>query len=122
MRSLATFFALPAALALAACSAGADGPAAAPPAPPATAMVDIAGYAFSPKTITVPAGTVVTWTERDDDIEGTGAHNVVADDGSFSSDPNMAKGAAYSTKPPRPGTYAYHCGIHNYMTGTVVVT
>lgn len=103
----------------AACS---NGRAALPSAAPATASVDVKGYLFAPAALTVKAGTVVTWTERDDDVAGLGAHSVVADDGSFTSDEHLAKGAAYSVPFAKPGTYAYHCGIHNYMTGTVTVT
>lgn len=107
------------ALLLPACSAGvADGaritpPAAAPP------LVEIRDYAFAPKALAVPAGTTVTWIERDEDVAGKGAHNVVGD--GFASAPFLAKGAAFTMTFAEPGTYAYHCGIHNYMTGTVTV-
>jgi plastocyanin len=113
MRTLGTLCAV---LALAACG----GPKATPP--PATTSVDIAGYAFAPGTVTVRAGSVVTWVQRDEDIAGTGAHDVVADDGTFASPGKLAKGAAYSHRPATAGTYKYHCGVHNYMTGTLVVT
>jgi plastocyanin len=90
--------------------------------PARAANVDIASYAFAPATLTVPAGTVVTFLERDPDIAGAGTHSVVADGGAFASPGTIANGAAYSVKPPGPGTYAYHCGVHNYMTGLLVVT
>lgn len=108
------------ALLLPACSAGvANGaretasPAATPP------VVEIRDYAFSPKTLTVPTGTTVTWIERDEDLAGKGAHNVVGE--AFASEPFLAKGAAFTTTFAKAGTYAYHCGIHNYMTGTITV-
>ena len=56
-----------------------------------------------------------TWTNRD----GT-AHSVKSDDGSFVSqdlDPGQTFTATFKT----PGTFAYVCGIHSSMTGTVVV-
>ena len=33
----------------------------------------------------------------------------------------LGQGASYSATFSTPGTYAYLCGIHNSMTGTVVV-
>ncbi|MDQ1712595.1 MAG: hypothetical protein QOE45_2045 [Frankiaceae bacterium] len=101
---------------LSACSAGASRPAAGGPA-----AVDIRDYAYSPAALTVPPGTPVTWVERDADIEGVGAHSVVADDGSFASAAHLATGAAFTVTLTAPGTYAYHCGIHNYMTGAITV-
>ena len=100
------------ALLLPACSAG----VAARPAAPE--RVEIVNYAFTPKSLTVRAGTTVTWTERDEDVAGRGAHTVSGD--GFTS-ALLAKGATYAHTFERPGTYAYLCGIHNYMTGTVVV-
>lgn len=103
---------------LSACSAGAARPAA---GGPAAATVEIRDYAFAPAAVTVAAGAPVTFVEHDADIEGVGAHSVVADGGAFLSEAHIANGAAYSVTPPGPGTYAYHCGIHNYMTGTITV-
>jgi plastocyanin len=85
-------------------------------AAPAAAEVGIPDYAFAP--VTVAAGARVTWVERDPDIDGNGAHSVVADDGSFSS-PVLRQGETFSFDVTR--TVAYHCGIHNYMTGTISV-
>jgi plastocyanin len=102
-----------------ACSAGVAAPSrtgAAPTAAPAA--VDIVNYAFAPKALTVKAGMTVTWTERDDDLAGKGAHTVSGE--GFTSMP-VAKGTTYAFTFAEPGTYAYLCGIHNYMTGTVTV-
>ncbi|HEU0132822.1 MAG TPA: cupredoxin domain-containing protein [Mycobacteriales bacterium] len=110
---------LPVLLLATACSGGASrAPLASGTGPVA---VEIRDYAFGPAAATVRAGTPVTWTEHDPDIEGAGAHSVVADDGAFASAPRLAAGAAFTWTPPAPGTYAYHCGIHNYMTGTLTV-
>ena len=99
-------------LLLPACGAGVAG------RPGAPKSVEIVSYAFTPKALTVRAGTTVTWTERDEDVAGKGAHTVAGD--GFTSAP-LAKGTTYSFTFERPGTYDYVCGIHNYMTGTVVV-
>jgi plastocyanin len=95
-------------------SSAAAGPTSSPPSGSGAAAV-IQNFAFSPKSITVKVGDAVTWTNRD----GT-AHSVKSDDGSFVSqdlDPGQTFTATFKT----PGTFAYVCGIHSSMTGTVVV-
>jgi len=82
----------------------------------ATNKVAILNYAFGPQTVTVKVGAVVTWTQQDED-----AHTVTADDKSFASS-TLANGQTYSHTFTAPGTYSYHCSIHPYMHGTVVVT
>ena len=92
-----------------------------PPATPVAspvagaATVRIANLAFDPSTITIPAGSIVTW--RNDDVT---PHTVTALDGSFDSgifDP----GASFSWTFPEPGTFAYQCLLHPTMQGSVVV-
>jgi plastocyanin len=80
------------------------------------ATIKIANFDFGPNTITVPAGTSVTWTNNDDD-----AHSVVADNKAFRSAP-LDTGESYSFTFATPGAYAYHCGLHPQMHGKVVVT
>ena len=89
--------------------------AAAATAPVATNHVDILGFAFGPASITVRPGTTVTWTQQDED-----QHTVTANDGSFGSSP-LVTGATYTHTFTAPGTYQYHCSIHPFMHGTVVV-
>jgi plastocyanin len=76
----------------------------------------IQNIAFSPTSITVARGTTVTWTNLD-----SVAHTVTADDGSWGSG-TLGHGATYSHVFTSPGTYTYHCAIHPFMTGTVMVT
>jgi plastocyanin len=78
--------------------------------------VSIVDFAFNPSSVTITAGSTVTWTNN-----GATTHTVTADDGSFDSG-NLASGATYSFTFNTPGTYTYHCSIHTYMTATVVVT
>ena len=82
--------------------------------------VNIQNYAFSPKTLTVAAGTTVTWKNLDQF-----AHEVrsaTGDPGTpFDLGP-QATGKTVSHTFTAPGTYHYYCNIHNYMTGTIVVT
>jgi plastocyanin len=75
--------------------------------------VTLVGRAFAPPTITVAAGSVVTWTNDD-----PGPHTVVADDGSFDSGP-LEGGATFEATIDR--TTPYHCGYHPEMTGTIDV-
>jgi plastocyanin len=95
-------------------------PATPPPAtrPPAGAVaVSIANFAFSPATITITVGTRVTWTNHQAGVE----HTVTADDGSFDSG-TLASGGSFSHVFSKAGTYPYHCAIHPFMTGKVIVT
>ena len=86
------------------------------PAPVATTSVTVANFAFGPAAITVPAGSVVTWTNAD--IE---QHTVTARDRAFNSD-ILANGKTFSFTFATPGTYQYVCLIHPTMVGAVVVT
>lgn len=90
--------------------------AAAVEVPTTPGSVAIAGFAFDQPTTTVAAGTTITWTNADGF-----AHSVVARDDTFRSD-NLATGATFSHTFDAAGTYAYICGIHPSMAGTVVVT
>ncbi|MFI5225180.1 MAG: cupredoxin domain-containing protein [Candidatus Limnocylindrales bacterium] len=106
------------ALAVGACSSSSSAP---PPAAPAGAgggsgAVTIADFAFSPSTITIAAGSTVTWTNND-----TTAHTVTLDDGSATSD-DIAAGSTFQHTFTTAGTFTYHCKIHPTMTATVVVT
>lgn len=88
-------------------------------APPPTAgpnQVVIDSFAFAPATLTVPVGTTVTWTNRDEE-----PHTVAASDGSFHS-PGMGTGATFTHTFSTAGTFDYVCSIHPMMRGTVVVT
>jgi plastocyanin len=88
----------------------------APAAPVSGNQVNIDGFAFVPATLTVSAGTTVTWTNRDEE-----PHTVAASDGSFHS-PGMGTGATFTHTFSTAGTFDYVCSIHPMMHGTVVVT
>ena len=77
--------------------------------------VKIDNFSFTPATITVPAGTTVRWTNRDDI-----PHTVVNDDQKFASKA-LDTDDQYSYTFTKPGTYGYFCSIHPKMTGKVVV-
>jgi plastocyanin len=83
--------------------------------PAAEVAVKIDNFSFSPATITVPAGTTVRWTNRDDI-----PHTVVSDDKVFKSKP-LDTDEQFTYTFTKPGTYGYFCSIHPKMTGKVVV-
>jgi len=76
---------------------------------------EMRGMAFSPNRLLVSAGATVEWTNRDP-VE----HSVTADDGSWDSG-SIAPGGTWRHTFTTPGTYAFHCTPHPYMTGAVVV-
>jgi plastocyanin len=84
--------------------------------PPVT-EVKIDNFSFGPAALIVPAGTTVTWTNRDDI-----PHTVVSTD-----DPKIFKSKVLDTDEKfsftfsKAGTYPYFCSIHPKMTGKVIV-
>jgi plastocyanin len=77
--------------------------------------VDIAGFAFSPPSITVAVGDTVTWSNSD-----AQNHTATANDGSFDTG-TVSSGSPKTVTFSTAGTFAYHCKIHPSMTATVVV-
>jgi len=85
-------------------------------AKPGTAMeVKIDNFKFGPEALTIPAGTTVTWTNRDDI-----PHTVVSTTGAFKSKV-LDTDEKFSFAFTQAGTYEYFCSIHPKMTGKVVV-
>ena len=80
-----------------------------------SAEVKIDNFSFGPTTLTVAAGTTVTWTNRDDI-----PHTVVSDDKAFKSKV-LDTDEKFSFTFTKLGTYGYFCSIHPKMTGKVVV-
>lgn len=91
-----------------------SGATSSPPSAARTAEV-IKDFAFSPGTVTVKVGSAVTWTNNDGF-----AHSIKSADGSFVSQ-DLSQGQTFSKTFTTPGTFPYICGIHAFMTGTVVV-
>jgi plastocyanin len=83
---------------------------------PAKASVhknEIKGLAFNPDQMTIRAGDSVTWVNGDAD-----RHNLQGD--GFESK-EMANGQTFTIEFPEPAHIAYHCIIHTYMEGEVIV-
>ncbi|HMB28925.1 MAG TPA: cupredoxin domain-containing protein [Blastocatellia bacterium] len=84
------------------------------------AKVTLSNNKFEPKTVTVKAGSEVTWENKE------GTHTVTADDGSWGSS-TLTAGQTYSHKFDKPGKHPYYCTFHGgkggqNMSGVVNVT
>lgn len=83
----------------------------------APAQVTIDNFAFEPDTLTVAAGTKVTWVNHDNE-----PHTVVSADKAL-----RFKSQALDTNDnfsfvfDKPGTYKYFCSVHTFMVGTIDV-
>ncbi|WP_082145075.1 cupredoxin domain-containing protein [Microvirga massiliensis] len=84
---------------------------------PATraAQVSVDNFTFSPPTLTVTAGTTVTWTNADDI-----PHTIVAQDHSFRSKALDTDGS-FSFTFTAAGEYDYFCSLHPHMVGKIIV-
>jgi plastocyanin len=84
---------------------------------PAAMEVKIDNFSFGPAALTVPVGTTVTWTNRDDI-----PHTVVsADDAKTFKSKVLDTDEKFSFTFSKAGTYPYFCSIHPKMTGKVIV-
>ena len=82
---------------------------------PETMEVKIDNFSFGPAALTVPVGTTVSWTNRDDI-----PHTVVSTDGVFKSKV-LDTDEKFSFTFSKAGSYPYFCSIHPKMTGKVLV-
>ncbi len=84
----------------------------------AAEMVNIVNdSSFAPSRTEISAGTTVIWTNTSEV-----AHTVTGDDLTFDDSGILEPGQTFNYTFAEPGTYAYHCSPHPYMTGVVVVT
>ena len=87
--------------------ARADGPA---------STISIDNFSFAPQTLTVKAGTTVTWTNKDDI-----PHGIASADNAFKKGPALDTDDSFSFTFTTPGTYQYFCYLHPHMVGSIVV-
>jgi plastocyanin len=81
---------------------------------PSSSTVSMIYSSFSPANLTVAKGSTVTWTNQDGMT-----HTTTSDAGGW--DLSVASGTSKSVTFNNAGTYKYHCSIHPYMTGSIVV-
>ncbi|WP_144108176.1 cupredoxin domain-containing protein [Paraburkholderia sp. BCC1886] len=77
--------------------------------------VVIKDFMFSPMSITIKAGTTVTWKNLDGE-----PHTVVNDAGVFRS-AALDQDDTYQFRFDKPGVYKVFCGIHPAMKETITV-
>lgn len=78
----------------------------------------ISSDGFSAVQITVKAGSIVRWVNKDKAI-----HSVVfATDAKINPSGVMSNSQSFSVKFYDAGTYPYHCGVHPDQQGVVIVT
>ncbi len=80
------------------------------------AAIKIDNFSFGPATITIPAGSTVTWTNNDDV-----PHVVSSDDNKLFKSKALDTDDRFSFTFTNPGTYNYYCAIHPKMTAKIVV-
>jgi plastocyanin len=80
-------------------------------------QIVIDNFTFDPPTLTVPAGTKVTWVNHDD-VPHTATST--AKPKSFQSG-TLDTDGKFSHVFTAPGTYEYFCAVHPKMTGQIVV-
>lgn len=78
-------------------------------------QVTIDNFTFTPQTLTVPVGTTVTWTNRDDV-----PHSATSTEKRFNSG-LLDTDEKFSFTFTVAGEYPYFCGIHPHMTGKIIV-
>jgi plastocyanin len=83
--------------------------------PPVAREVTIDNFSFGPMELTVPAGTQVTWINKDDV-----PHVVMSVDKKFKSKA-LDTDDKFSFTFQQAGTYEYFCSVHPKMTGKIVV-
>ena len=79
------------------------------------ATVEIDNFAFAPATLTVTAGTTVTWKNEDDSPHRVGDKNGTFKSAALDTDETFSYTFAL------PGEYPYICTIHPYMVGKIIV-
>ena len=79
------------------------------------ATIQIDNFAFTPATLTVTAGTTVTWKNEDDS-----PHRIGDKDGTLKS-AALDTDDTFSHTFAAPGEYPYICTIHPYMVGKIIV-
>jgi plastocyanin len=112
----------PLALALASCGGGDDsGGGTGSPSTAANAgvgggqTVQISNFKFTPATIRVDIGARVTVSNKD-----STAHTATADAGGFDTD-DIDPGESKTVSLTKAGRFPYHCEIHPFMHGVIVV-
>lgn len=72
-------------------------------------------YAYEPRTLTITAGTIVAWKNT------SGVPHTVTFIGRSLPSREVKSAGTVAATFTRGGTFAYHCTIHPYMKGAIIV-
>jgi plastocyanin len=82
-------------------------------APPFT--ITIKDFTFTPRTLTIPAGSKVVWVNKDEE-----PHKIVEVNSLFTSKP-LDTDDHFIFEFKSAGTYEFFCALHPRMTGKIIV-
>jgi plastocyanin len=80
-----------------------------------TNLVVVKNFMFAPMSLTIKAGSTVTWKNLDGE-----PHTIVNDAGLFRSSA-LDQNDTYKFRFDKPGVYNIFCGIHPNMKATITV-
>jgi plastocyanin len=78
--------------------------------------IQLKGFQFEPKDVTVKVGQKITWTNAD-----TANHNVTADSGADFKSDDFGEGGTFEFTADKAGKIAYECTLHPGMKATITV-
>jgi plastocyanin len=78
--------------------------------------IEIANFAFSPPSVTVKVGTIVTFTNKD-----STEHTATSDSEGVFDTGTLAQGQSMKVVMNKVGTFTYHCSFHAFMHGSIKV-
>ncbi len=81
--------------------------------PDAKNLIIIDNFAFTPNVLNIQPGESVTWFNEDGVV-----HMIQSED--FASI-KLKNDDSFTYQFPKQGTYGYHCKLHPYMSGKIVV-
>jgi plastocyanin len=84
--------------------------------PGSSSAITITDFKFSPATLTVRPGARITVTNDD-----SAPHTVTADDGHSFDTGTLQQGSSKTISAPSTGRFAFHCTVHPFMKGQLVV-
>jgi len=83
-----------------------------------TVEVAIEKMMFLPQRLQIKTGTTVIWINK----EKRTSHSLYFEKEGLSESDRIFPGESWQRSFHKPGTYAYHCGPHEEMTGIIEVT
>jgi plastocyanin len=78
--------------------------------------IRIINFTFVPENYTIHKGETVIWMNLD-----YGPHQIVSDSGNEIASSVLHRAEVYSHTFRTAGKYSYHCAIHPYMSGKIIV-